>query len=88
MSEFIFWNLLFAVVWVAWKCLGHICPKDITFVVLSVRDSAVYGPIGTILINDKRHKVHKTSVLWRYQLDGKTLPPEWAEKLDLELSDS
>jgi len=86
MSDFILWNLIFAIAYLAYKCVGYMLPKHITFAVLDARESTPYGAVGTVLINERRHKVHKPGPLWRYQKDGACVCEEWAEKLDLFLA--
>lgn len=87
MSDFIFWNMIFAICWVAWKCFTYLLPKHVTFTILDVSISAVYGVIGTVLINEQKWKVSKTGSLWRFSKDGKVVIEEWAEKLDQYLAE-
>lgn len=82
MSDFIFWNLVFGIVYVLWRITMWLMPKGTTFVVRSVSNSKVHGWIGSVLIDDQIVMVSRTGSLWRYTKSGKMLPEEWQDQLE------
>lgn len=83
MSDFIFWNIIFAIAWVLWTIARWLLPKSEVVVVVSRgRSTATHGDHAVLLVNDRTHKVIRNGTLWRYQTTGHVLPAEWAEILN------
>jgi len=87
MSDFLFWNVVFAIAWIVWRMFMWLMPRGTTFVVLSTSNSRIHGWIGEVLVNDQKWQVYATGDLWRYAKDGKVLPKEWQEDLRCASSD-
>ncbi len=82
MSEFIYWNMICVILWALWNIFRWILPRSVVFSVVSVGRSHIHGQNAVVLINDKRVRVFRKGILWRYKDSGAVIPDEWAEILD------
>ena len=82
MSDFLFWNLIFLIAWVAFRIFRMLLPKGRVFSVVHVSASQIGGQNAVVLINDKRVAVFRHGALWRYKTTGSVLPEEWADIIE------
>ena len=82
MSDFIFWNIIFGIVWCLWLIVKRLLPKSTVFAVVSRGRSAIHGQHAVVLVNEKRIDVFRTGPLWRFKTTGHVLPPGWQDILN------